>query len=78
MWEGPLDTNSYRRVTLTSVLAKVLETLTLMRMQCHFSERKIPHLNQTAYRKGVSCAVAIFSTMEVISTVLRKVVYVLL
>ena len=68
MWEGPLDTNSYRGVTLTSVLAKVLETLTLMRMQFHFSERKIPHLNQTAYRKGVSCAEAIFSTMEVIST----------
>ena len=39
-----------------------------MRMECHFSERKIPHLNQTAYRKGVSCAEAIFSTMEVIST----------
>ena len=63
-----LDTNSYRGVTLTSVLAKVLETLTLMRMQCNFSERKIPHLNQTAYRKGVSCAEAIFSTIEVIST----------
>ena len=66
--KGPLDTNSYRGVTLTSVLAKVLETLTLMRMQCHFSERKIPHLNQTAYRKGVSCAEAISSTMEVLST----------
>ena len=53
---------------VTSVLAKVLETLTLMWMQCHFSERKTPHLNQIAYRKGVSCAEAIFSTMEVIST----------
>ena len=53
---------------VTSVLAKVLETLTLMRLQCHFLEKKIPHLNQTAYWKGVSCAEAIFSTMEVIST----------
>ena len=66
--KDPLDTNSYRGVTLTSVLAKVLETLTLMQMRCHFSERKILHLNQTAYRTGVSCAEAIFSTMEVIST----------
>ena len=66
--KDPLDTNSYRGVTLTSVLAKVLETLTLMRLQCHFLEKKIPHLNQTAYCKGVSCAEAIFSTMEVIST----------
>ena len=66
--KDPLDTNTYRGVTLTSVLAKVLETLTLMWMQCHFSERKIPHLNLIAYRKDVSCAEAICSTMEVIST----------
>ena len=40
-------------------------------LQCHFLERNIPHPNQTAYRKGVSCAEAIFSTMEVISTYSR-------
>ena len=49
------------------MLAKVLEALTLTRLQCHFLERNIPHPNQTAYRKGVSCAEVIFSTMEVIS-----------
>ena len=65
--KDPLDTNSYRGVTLTSVLVKVLESLLLTRLQCHFSDRGIPHLNQTAYRKGVSCAEAIFSTMEVLS-----------
>ena len=69
--KDPLNRNSYRGVTLTSVLAKVLEALTLTRLQCHFLERNIPHPNQTAYRKGVSCAKAIFSTMEVISTYSR-------
>ena len=58
--KDPLNTNSYCGVTLTSVLAKVLEALTLTRLQCHFLERNIPHPNQTAYRKGVSCAEAIF------------------
>ena len=64
----PLNINSYRRVTLTSMLAKVLEALALTRLQCHFLERNIPHPNQTAYCKGVSCTEAIFSTMKVIST----------
>ena len=65
--KDPLDTHSYRGVTLTSVLAKVLESLILTRLQCHYSEKGIPHLNQTAYRKGVCCAEAIFSTLEVLS-----------
>ena len=65
--KDPLDTHSYRGIMLTSVLAKVLESLILTRLQCHFSEKGIPHLNQTAYRKGVSCAEAIFSTLEVLS-----------
>jgi hypothetical protein len=65
--KDPLDTHSYRGITLTSVLAKVLESLLLTRLQCHYSEKGIPHLNQTAYRKGVSCAEAIFSTLEVLS-----------
>ena len=65
--KDPLDTNSYRGITLTSVLAKVLESLLLTRLLTHLSERGIPHLNQTAYRKRVSCAEAIFSTLEVIS-----------
>ena len=70
--KDPLSTNSYRGITLTSVLAKVLEALILKRLQCHFSDRNMPHPNQTAYRKGVSCAEAIFSTMEVISTYSRS------
>ena len=65
--KDPLNTNSYRGVTLTSVLAKVLESLILARLQCHLSGKGIPHLNQTAYCKGVFCAEAIFSTLEVLS-----------
>ena len=57
--KDPLDTNSYRGITLTSVIAKVLESLVLARLRDHLTERGIPHPNQTAYRKRVSCAEAI-------------------
>ena len=70
--KDPLDTNNYRGVTVTSVFAKVLESLLLPRLQCHLANRGIPHTNQTAYRKGVSCAEAIFSTLDVLSTYSNK------
>ena len=70
--KDPLDTNNYRGVTVTSVLAKVLESLLLPRLQCHLANRGIPHTNQTAYHTGVSCAEAIFSTLEVLSTYSNK------
>ena len=69
---GGKDPNNYRGVTVTSVFAKVLESLLLPRLQCHLANRGIPHTNQTAYRKGVSCAEAIFSTLEVLSTYSKK------
>ena len=65
--KDPLDTNNYRGVTVTSVFAKVLESLLLPRLQCHLANKGIPHTNQTAYRKGVSCAEAIFSTLSTYS-----------
>ena len=61
------NTNSHRGITLTSVFAKILESLILSRLQCHFSEKGIPHLNQMAYFRGVSCVEAIFSILEVLS-----------
>ena len=70
--KDPLDTNSHRGITLTSVFAKILESLILSRLQCHFSEEGIPHLNQTAYCKGVSCTEAIFSTLEVLSVYAQR------
>ena len=57
-----LDTNSYRGITLNSVISKILESLILDRLEPLFTEAGIPHPNQSAYRKRVSCADAIFAT----------------
>ena len=65
--KDPLDTNSYRGITPTPVLAKVLESLMLNRLRDVLLEKGIPHLNQTGYRRKVSCAEAIFATMEAVS-----------
>ena len=51
----------------TSVIAKLLEMLVLSRMSVLLSEAGIPHVNQSAYRKGVSCSDAIFATQEAIA-----------
>ena len=70
-WKGPLRVDSYRGVTLTSVVAKVLEFLLLDRLQLVFMEAGLPHMNQSAYRKAVSCADAIFATQEIVARYLR-------
>ena len=58
----PLRADNYRGVTLSSVVSKVLEVLILERLEMVFTEAKFPHPNQSAYRKRVSCADAIFAT----------------
>ena len=63
--------DSYRGVTLSSVIAKVLEFLILMRLQPLLLEANIPHVNQSAYQKRVSCDDAIFATQEVIARYVR-------
>ena len=68
-----LKTDSYRGITLTSMVAKVLEFLLLERLDSVFSEAGLPHINQTAYRKDVSCADAIFATQVLIAKYLRGV-----
>ena len=70
--KDPLQVESYRGVTLSSVVAKVLEFLVLERLQMVFLEASIPHPNQSAYRKRVSCADSIFATQEVIGRYLRS------
>ena len=65
--KDPLDVNSYRGITLNLVISKVLESLILGRLEPPFMEAGLPHPNQSAYRKRVSCADAIFATQEVIS-----------
>ena len=65
--KDPLDVQSYRRITLTSVIVKVLELLLLDRLHMVLLEAGLPHINQSAYTKSVSCDDAIFATQEVIA-----------
>ena len=53
------------------MIAKVLESLVLERMQDILKEAGIPHINQSAYRKN-SCAEAIFTTQETIGRYMRE------
>ena len=66
--KDPLDRNSYRGITLSPVLAKVLESLILVRLKIVLAESGFPHMNQTVYQKNVSCSEAIFSTLETVSS----------
>ena len=70
--KDPLDANSYRGITLTPVLSKVLELLLVNRLVFTLMEQGIPHLNQTGFIKKVSCSEAIFSTLEVLSQYAQK------
>ena len=70
--KDPLDVNSYRGITLNSVISKVLESLILDRLEPLFVEAGLPHPNQSAYRKKVSCADAIFATQEVVNRYLKE------
>ena len=63
--KDPLDVNSYQGITQNSFVSKVLESL--IRLETLFTDTGIPHLNQSAYRRGASCAYAIFVTQEVIN-----------
>jgi len=56
--KDPFLTNNYRGITMNSILSKVLEILVLS---------KFPHLNQSAFRKHVGCADAIFASQEMIA-----------
>jgi len=69
--KDPLRTDSYRGITLTSVMSKALEVLMLERLEMVFMEAGLPHINQSAYRRTVSCSDAIFATQEVVAKYLR-------
>ena len=64
--------DSYRGITLTSMVSKVLEFLMLERLESVFVAAGLPHINQSAYRRAVSCADATFATQEVIARYLRE------
>ena len=56
---------------IRSELIATGEFLFLERLQPVFMEAGLPHVNQSAYRKAVSCADAIFATQEIIARYLR-------
>ena len=56
---------------VTSVIAKTFEHLLLDRMLSILSDNCVPHLNQTAYQRGVSTSDATFSCQETISKFIR-------
>ena len=70
--KDPLRVDSYQGVTLSLMVAKVLEFLCLQRLEVVFLEANLSHVNQTAYRRSVSCADAIFTTQEVIAKYLNS------
>jgi hypothetical protein len=61
------------------VLSKLLETLILGRLLPVFEDLNIPNINQTGYRKHVSCTDAIFSPPQkcfhTTFTSLRQLIY---
>ena len=69
--KDPLRVDSYCSVTLSSMVAKVLEFLCLQGLEVVFLEADLPHVNQTAYGRSVSCTDAIFTTQEVIAKYLK-------
>ena len=69
--KDPLLPGSYRGITLTSVIAKTFEHLLLDRMLPVLSDNCVPHLNQTAYQRGVPSSDATFSCQETISKFIR-------
>ena len=69
--KDPLRVDSYRGVTLTSVVAKVLEFFFLEWLRLVFMEAGLSHVNKSAYRMAVSCADAIFATQNIVARYLR-------
>ena len=57
--KDPLKVDSFWGVTLTSTLAKVIEFLIMDRLQLFLLEAGLPHVNQSEYRREISCAEAI-------------------
>ena len=72
--KDPYAVDSYRPITVTSTLSKVLELVLLQRMELTLREARILHLNQTAYRRNVGCADGIVSTQEAILRYIHQLV----
>ena len=68
----PLKKDYYRGIALTPVIAKLLEFITLARLQPILEELGVPSRMQTAYRKHTSCDDAIFANLEAMSHYLAQ------
>ena len=69
--KDPFLPGSYRGITLSSVISKLLEINLLQRLSPVLEEAGVPDFAQTAYQKGLSCADAIFATQEALLTHVR-------
>ena len=70
--QNPLVPDSYRAITMSSVIAKSLEIILLKHMPPILDEMGFPDMNQIAFQKGVSCSDAVFSTQEVLLNYIRQ------
>ena len=70
--KDPRLASSYCGITLSSIMAKTLEIVMLNRMSPLLDEIGFPDMNQTAYRKAVSCADAIVSIHEALLNYIRQ------
>ena len=66
--KDPFKPESYRGITLSSVISKLFEIILLRRLSPILEEVGVPDFAQTAYQKGISCADAIFATQEALLT----------
>ena len=66
--KNPLLLNSYRGITMSPILCKILEIILLQRLSPLLQDAGSPHMLQTAYQRGVSCMDAIFATQEALLT----------
>ena len=69
--KDPFQPGSYRGITLSSVISKLLEIILLRRLSPLLEEAGVPDFAQTAYQKGLSCADAIFAMQETLLTHVR-------
>ena len=70
--KDPLLASSYRGITISPIISKLLEIVILKRIEPLLKDLNIPDRLQTAYRKGLSCSDAIFSTQAALLIHLRE------
>ena len=62
-----MDFNSYKGITLTSIVSKVLEFLLSELLELVFLEGGLPHIKHSTYRCAVSCLDPIFANQQTIA-----------